>query len=453
MRSINPEIQKAVWTELTPTRLIMTPLLLLLLGSVVQMGERSDQDVQGWYTALFAPISFLSVYYYGNQKIAVSVLSEISQKSWEYQRLSALSPWSLTWGKMVGGMLFPWYVGLPSLLAVQYYGQMFMRWEHLIPLILLAMTLHAFVLYWSLMIVRKSAALQYPITRYTSLFGLFPALFALWVITIGKESFAHPERLTSWYEMNLDHFTTVTLTLLLACSWMWLAAWRAMRSELQVRQYPWAWFLFVLMLVVYLGGFIQPRAGMVSVGFTISILFFYQNLFSETKDLLLVRQLQHHWRQRNWLQLGNLVPQWVISFFMVLIFWGLSLFFWPTESETWSFVLLTSIVLFSLRDLALVLFFSLGINPKRRDAAAFFYLSLSYALPILLLSTMSASTRESYSLLFYPPFSHPKAVDLLLPLAEAVLLWFLVIARYRQRQRETKLDDQPIPFPPPTVER
>ena len=43
---------------------------------------------------------------------ADSVLDEVNDNTWDFQKLSALSPWSLAFGKLFGSTIYCWYGGL-----------------------------------------------------------------------------------------------------------------------------------------------------------------------------------------------------------------------------------------------------------------------------------------------------------------------------------------------------
>ena len=47
---------------------------------------------------------------------------EVGGGTWEGQRMSGLSAWSMSWGKLFGGAVFPWYCGLICLGVMVWYG-------------------------------------------------------------------------------------------------------------------------------------------------------------------------------------------------------------------------------------------------------------------------------------------------------------------------------------------
>ena len=60
---------------------------------------------------VFAIIGALLVGAWGSFAVVGSINSEISERTWDQQRLSALSPWQMAWGKLLGSSIYPWFGG------------------------------------------------------------------------------------------------------------------------------------------------------------------------------------------------------------------------------------------------------------------------------------------------------------------------------------------------------
>jgi len=106
---MNPELRRNLWLELTPHRLIAAPVVLLLVLLLV-----SSRDERPW-PAVYSTASVilvLLVHFWGTRKAAEGVTEEVRERTWDWQRLSSLGPWSMTWGKLAGTAAFPWYGAL-----------------------------------------------------------------------------------------------------------------------------------------------------------------------------------------------------------------------------------------------------------------------------------------------------------------------------------------------------
>ncbi len=49
---------------------------------------------------------------WGPRRAADTLAEEVAGGTWEAQRMSGLSAWSMAWGKLIGGCSFVWYCGL-----------------------------------------------------------------------------------------------------------------------------------------------------------------------------------------------------------------------------------------------------------------------------------------------------------------------------------------------------
>ena len=95
------EFRRNLWIQLTPQRLIATPLVLGLLfyagaeGSVLPVAP----EFLFWMFAGF----------WGTRRAADSITEEVIGATWPNQRMAAIGAWSMTWGKLFGATAFAWY--------------------------------------------------------------------------------------------------------------------------------------------------------------------------------------------------------------------------------------------------------------------------------------------------------------------------------------------------------
>src|SRR6201999_1389879 len=91
-------------------RAIAMPIVLgviFYIASQLYLGSK-ESEVGSATTGIF----FLLVKIWGGHKAADSVLDEVNDNTWDFQKLSALSPWSLAFGKLFGSSIYCWYGGL-----------------------------------------------------------------------------------------------------------------------------------------------------------------------------------------------------------------------------------------------------------------------------------------------------------------------------------------------------
>ena len=107
---MNPEFKRNLWLEMSPTRLAIMPAVLALIGLLVYVLNPDDPQ-----RSLFVAFSVLFVGLtvgWGSLLVVSSINNEVSERTWDQQRLSALSPWDMAWGKLFGSAAYAWYGSL-----------------------------------------------------------------------------------------------------------------------------------------------------------------------------------------------------------------------------------------------------------------------------------------------------------------------------------------------------
>ena len=110
MNNINPELRRNLWLELSTHRLLAAPLVIALCAALIAAASTKDamENLAGAATAGFVAIVLL----WGTQLAGASVMEEARDRTWDAQRMSAIGPWAMTWGKLLGAPAFAWYGGL-----------------------------------------------------------------------------------------------------------------------------------------------------------------------------------------------------------------------------------------------------------------------------------------------------------------------------------------------------
>lgn len=238
---MNPEFRRNLLLEMTPYRLAAMPLVLLLLyGAVGLSGDRSAVSA----SASFVMVGLLTVW--GSRLAADAVLGEVAGRTWDSQRMSALGPWSMSWGKLAGSTVFVWYGALLSIPAL-FYGGAAGPLE-LARLISVGLTAQLLALFASLAMQRlRPQRLRFLVTQ-AQLIGLGGA-FLFWGATEAK----HLD--INWYGGLFDVEDFIIVSTLVFLGWCGLGIYRLMRAELQFRCWPAGWGTFTLFCGFYVAGF------------------------------------------------------------------------------------------------------------------------------------------------------------------------------------------------------
>lgn len=113
----NPEFKRNLWLEFSPTRLILMPAMLLLIGVLTAVLTKVE-DLPAILLIVYAIIGSLLIVGWGSFAVMHSINSEVSERTWDQQRLSALGPWQMAWGKLLGAPAYAWFGGLTCAVVV-----------------------------------------------------------------------------------------------------------------------------------------------------------------------------------------------------------------------------------------------------------------------------------------------------------------------------------------------
>ncbi len=384
----NPEFLRQIWLQFSLPRLILTPVLLLLGAyAVYTSSDSADGGVRNLIIASLGAFCVL-VFLFGSYSVGMSISDEIQEKTWDQQRMSALTPWSMTWGKLFGAASFAWYGGLICLLI--YFSVAWQASEMVggQPLRLVAILLLTGVLLHALALASSLQSLAFagqPARRGMGLLFviliILPNLAALFFR--GQSELGQVVWWGGAYE-TLD-FLLASSLLFAAC--LLLTATRQMSDNLAVRLYPWGWPVLAIVLTLYFGAFVEqlhlgrnslygsPRGfALVFMGLGISAVMTYLALFSQPHTPSAWQSLGNSCAEKNWQRTLQKVPPWVTSLVLTWVFLFVLGTLSLTRLGTWDFFqsirtfspisFAASLACLLVRDACLLLFFS--FKPKAR---------------------------------------------------------------------------------------
>ncbi|MBI5165587.1 MAG: hypothetical protein HY985_16995 [Magnetospirillum sp.] len=102
----NPELQRCLWLELSPRRLVVMPVILCI--GFLGLDYAQAGSITPWATAVLVALLGL----WGTRQAADGFAEEVAEGTWDIQRLSAANAWSLAMGKLVGSTAYVWYGAL-----------------------------------------------------------------------------------------------------------------------------------------------------------------------------------------------------------------------------------------------------------------------------------------------------------------------------------------------------
>lgn len=321
---MNPEFKRNLWLEISPARLALMPGVLTLIALlVVAMSEDNPRD--HLFIACTVLFTGLTVGW-GSLLVMSSINNEVTERTWDQQRLSALTPWQMAWGKLFGSTAYAWYgallCALVAVVATSTLPGFLSRCAWLLTGATGAVALHAWLMASRLHTLdvrtEKSGSTA------SRLFGLFLALQTLPMVFMVLRS-PTDDAVSSggWWSLGLplpvQSLVLAALTLALGL----LALWRSMGKQLMVRSTPWAWVLGVLVLGWMLAGFLpgDVRGGLVMVPLAgVALLATYAALFTESNNRLVWQAVLFHHTHSPRRRMLQALPLWPVSWAMAALF-------------------------------------------------------------------------------------------------------------------------------------
>jgi hypothetical protein len=363
---MNPEFKRNLWLEISPSRLLIMPLTLGLIAVLsLLLGDEKPSD------GLLIAASILCatlIAGWGSFAALTSINSEVAERTWDQQRLSALTPWEMAWGKLLGSTAYAWYGGLLCAFVVFIVALIqpdsFTRCIWLVTGLIATLALHAWLM------ASRLHTLDIQAEKSTGtvgrLFGLFIILqFLPMVVLVATKLTGRDDEHGSWWNLDwsLPVQNLVLAGLFLALGL--LALWRSMSKQLMLRTTPWAWVLGILALGLIMAGYVlnpKVRAMPLLVIAVTAIGATYFAIFSEKNNLLVWRAVIFHWKNSSSRRFLQALPLWPVSFALALIFAIIYTFIGAGGDAILKTSTVTSILWMSLlhclRDCGIYLFFA-----------------------------------------------------------------------------------------------
>lgn len=380
----NPEFKRNLWLAFSTHRLIAMPALLALTFVTAAMMSKQFNDMTNSLYRTSAMLFVGIVWLWGARNANASIADEMRDKTWDQQRMSALDPWTMTWGKLFGSTAFNWYGGLMCLAVMTVSGIAAGKADVLstvLSMVAVGIMLHAALI--TLNLHNSQIDTNAPRRNTTNwpviILGLMLLQSSFAFLPMLSSDNAHP---VSWWGMELNRalFALDSTILFAACAT--LSAWRVTCNALQVRTLPWAWPAFAVVVTVYCAGFL--REGMATelglVGLIVASGLTYATLFSEPVSLIRWRKLRLLQDRADWRGWLEALPLWTTT--LALTFAFALLFMLTHNADTSSPIGHVqapygfAVALMLLRDACILLFFAFSPNNKRVVAVTLLYLTV-----------------------------------------------------------------------------
>src|SRR6185295_11370451 len=309
------EFNRNLWLELTPHRLIAMPVLLVLvLALVYAVSEEKMTSVAA--VASFIATGLLGLW--GARSTADCVMEEVRARTWDAQRMSAIGPWAMAWGKLLGATSFAWYGGLMALVALLLAAPR--GWTHPTGKVAALIALGSLLAQCLTCLAGVSAARK----GYARQGTASAWLIVLLIVAVGPGTgFLSSEHIpVAWWHDRYDAMNFLLASVACFAAWSVFGVYRALCAELQVRTTPWAFAAFVLFLTAYIAGFFvvpgadsaRARDALLIAGLGVAGTLTYLQLFAEQTGVMVFRHVQVRLARREWRRALEELPCWPVGF-------------------------------------------------------------------------------------------------------------------------------------------
>lgn len=364
---MNPEFRRQLWLQFSPARLILLPALLAACFVAVTLSTKAPAAPALAFTA--TALFGLLVWGMGTLAAGASVTDEILEHTWDQQRMSAMQPWAMTWGKLAGATAYGWYggawcllVGVPSALVGEPPARVLqltvggLLGGLLLPALLIAVNLQLARVGGRLARSGAMAALL-----LTLLWGVGPLLGLL------------RDEQVLWWGQAFERMNFALASLALFAALALVAAWRSMAEMLAVRQLPWGWPALALITAAYLAGLAtEQRLAVLGVsGLASCAAFTYFALLTEPQPRPLWQRVATRLAGGQWRAALQQLPRWPTTLALAIPFAALAWQMPPLEADASPLfgehlgMHALTVVLLMARDCALALFLAFSPTGRR----------------------------------------------------------------------------------------
>jgi len=442
---MNPEFQRNLWLEAGPRRLSWAGVVLAsIFGASLLIDHRAPLSSLGVAGCIVFVIAGLL---WGPRIAGRAVGDEVGQRTWDFQRLSALEPWDMTWGKLFGATSLTWIAALSGLALAALWlldtAGPTAALQAVVAALGAAVLLQAGSMALALVGVRRARAegrsAAFRVT-FAGIVGLFIVASAIGRTTRysqpGRGPLAWvlgPGGAQDWWGLAIPPAWFAALSLAVFAGWALLGAWRLMRLELQMLNWPWAWPGFCVFAGLWAAGFAHGGGERWAAAGLVFAICAYAAAFAEPADRVRLRQFAASaaagaYRRAAFAAPAALAPlalSAVAVAGIALSGRGVAL---PGRGAPAPTLALAAFA-FMVRDLGLVAYFRFGPRPGRGDFGAIVALFLAYFVGGVLAANLGGASGLG---VFVPQDSFASAAS---GAAMAVIVWALTWKRIRGAER------------------
>lgn len=451
---LGPEFQRNIWMRFSLFSVLVIPALiaagvgLVYLGHMIYENQAElSRALNGlpaplyeasphWSAGTLAwavPFMIVMLFGLGILEAGSSFTAELRNKTWDLQKVSAISPFHLLVGKVFGSTSYAWFVSLCLMVVILFsYSHLFKDMtvvpddgSAVQPVLIYPAPWHVFML--GVMIV-FSALCGHVVAAYVSIkslragsfsgfrgllvggvasffaFAFFRVLFEIPFVSEGDLS--KQVKTISWYGHDIQSRWLVFSIFVYFVIWAIIGLYRMIREELNFQRTVLVKLAFLLSLSAVFAGFGVEYSGQFStylvntdqtlqfsiIPFLVFLMATYYALNSSAKSFVPYQRFLHALKSRQYRRVFETIPDWIILLPLTLIFWVFVTFDQVTEKASVLPYILFAIILFMIRDALVTHYLLLGGRFKRGRAMEALFKFFAYViLPVFIFQIIHLS--------------------------------------------------------------
>ena len=447
---MNPEFQRNLWLEASPRRVTWAAVTIILIYTATALVTRDVVHRAAVFSGVGIAVFVACAVIWAARAAGSSVLTEVADRTWDFQRLSALTAWDMTWGKLFGATLLASAAGLTGIVVHLLAAGPANAWLILL-LLASALLVQGLSFMAALVGVRKARAEGRVARTGGVLGGLILGYFLLSALAASRAFSLTGQRgggfgwlgrqgVVDWWGMTSSALVFWSISALVLAVFALAGAWRLMRLELQMRNEPLVWPLFLVVLAAWVAGF---RAGPLGYGASIAAagiamcLAAYAAAFVEPADRVALRRFAGLAVRGEAAEAARIAPAslFPLIFALILTLIGFGV---PAVGIPGAYQNSGAFLAFLIRDLGVIALFRFGPRPQRGDIGAVIALAVLYGVGGIFGGTIGGSSGAA---IFVPSGGDFAGLSIVSGLAQAAVAW--VLAARRIRSPETSVSAPP----------
>ncbi|MDX2082485.1 MAG: ABC transporter permease [Rickettsiales bacterium] len=431
----NNEIQKYIWQDFSSRKLIAFAAVSLIIFISLLNLDKNNTNLALSFTSLAFFVSTVAI---ASLSAMNSIFDEINDHTWNSIRLSPVSPWQLTFGKLIGSTLFCYYVGFFAISA-HYYFLIKTTSDPLYSLVII------FRLFLCAAFANALSLLMASLTLFSNNKNKKVRSNILYLICLGFSlilynslGFDHKIKQLNWYGFDFADTEFLTASVAIFFLWSIFATYRILKQNLMYPVTPIAWTSFVIFIIFYLCGFIDvndyKNFDQLLLAFLTSITFTYIAAFCEKINIAKVKILIAAIKSKNLNKIFQSTAKWIPTLIISLFLLLFSIF---CDIQKNTSLIAFEVFIFLLRDLAIIHFFRFFYQDKKSSFSILFCFITIYAIiPIFFLSLKL----EFIAQLFLPILGEIDFTKLSFLLIQSAIAMFLAFKSYKKLSNNSGFD-------------